>query len=85
MKCWKANFELGGNLRIAVQDNQAITKAIGKSPKQRRRRLLCRENGGSWEVLLNKSPLEEMRVQGADGLLLTELLGKWEAFLHGSL
>ena len=34
---------------------------------------------------LSKSPLEEVRVQGADGLLLTELLGKWEAFLHGAL
>ena len=48
MKCWKANFELGGNLRIAVQDNQAITKAIGKSNEQRRRMLFYREKIGSW-------------------------------------
>lgn len=72
-------------MRIAVRDNQAIAKAIGKSPRQRRRTLLCREKGEGWEGLLNKSPLEEMRVQGADGLLLTDLLGKWEAFLHGGL
>ena len=67
-------------MRIAVRDNQAIAKAIGKSPRQRRRRLLCREKGESWEGLLNRSPLEEMIV-----LLLTELLGKWEAFLRGGL
>lgn len=66
-------------MRIAVQDSQAVTKPqAGLSEKTE----VTTQGRGSCAVLLSKSPLEEMRVQGADGWLLTELLGKWEAFLH---
>lgn len=51
---------------IAIQDKQAVAKAMGKSNKQERA-LFYGEKGESWE--------EKARVQGANGFSSAELLG----------
>ena len=61
----------------AVWDKQARANAIVKSNKQRRGMLLYREKGGSWEGLFwRKAHGRRERVEGDDGFLLVELLGK---------
>ena len=52
--------------RMAIQDKQAIAKAIGKSHKQRRGRnlVLQRERRKLREAVLNPSPLEKSESSG---------------------
>ena len=65
---------------MAFGDRQAMAK-----PQAKRKVSCYRKRGKLGGNASNKGRWKRVRVQGADGLLLTELLGKWEAFLHGAL
>lgn len=73
--------------RITIQDKHAVAKTVGKSSKQRRRRLLNRGKGERWEESFEqkstggKREFESSRVQGGDGVSLAGFLGEKGNFL----
>lgn len=69
-----ANGFMQKKQRNAVQDKQAIAKAIGKSGDQRRGMLLFTEKEEAGGATLNKSPLEESKVRGGASFSLAEFV-----------